>query len=79
LSDENLALKVYEKIMKTREEDEMKKIELTIGLSGVIFRKALMNDDFYGVYSKVFEVVEKIPEDVFDSIFVLEILGQVGG
>jgi len=51
--------------------------EITSKLSGVILRKALMEDSFEKVYKKVFQqIIDNIYED---DVHILEILGDVGG
>jgi hypothetical protein len=61
------------------EQSGIKKAEITVRLSGIIFKKALMEDDFLGIYSKVFEKIESMTDDEFDTIQVLEIFGDIGG
>ena len=51
--------------------------EITSKLSGVILRKALMEDSFEKVYKKVFQQI--IDSACEDDIHILEILGDVGG
>ena len=51
--------------------------EINNKLSGIIWRKALLDDNFDKVYSKVFE---EIAVNKFESeINILEIFGEVGG
>lgn len=57
----------------------IKKAEVAVRLSGVIFKKALMEDDFLGIYSRVFEKIETMADEEFDTIQVLEIFGDIGG
>jgi len=50
---------------------------MTTKLTGVIFRKALLEDSFEKVYGRVFEQIStKIFED---DVHILEIFGDVGG
>jgi len=57
--------------------DELWIIEMTTKLSGIIFKKALMEDSLERVYKRVFE---QISSKVFeDDIHILEIFGDVGG
>ena len=51
--------------------------EITSKLSGVILRKALMEDSFEKVYKKVFQQIMDNAYD--DDVHILEILGDVGG
>jgi hypothetical protein len=51
--------------------------EITSKLSGVILRKALMENSFEKVYKKVFQqIIDNVCED---DVHILEILGDVGG
>ncbi len=51
--------------------------EITSKLSGVILRKALMENSFEKVYKKVFQqIIDNVSED---DVHILEILGDVGG
>jgi hypothetical protein len=51
--------------------------EITSKLSGVILRKALMENSFEKVYKKVFQqIIDNVYED---DVHILEILGDVGG
>lgn len=51
--------------------------EMTVKLTGIIFRKALLEDSFEKVYVRVFEQIStKIFED---DVHILEIFGDVGG
>ena len=45
-------------------------------LTGIIFRKALLENDFEKVYSKVFSMMGKI---FTEEAHVLEIFGDIGG
>lgn len=50
---------------------------MTSKLSGALFRKAMIEDDFEKVYEKVFiEISTKVFED---DVHILEIFGNVGG
>jgi len=50
---------------------------MTTKLSGIIFKKALMEDSLERVYKRVFD---QISTKVFDDdIQILEIFGDVGG
>lgn len=51
--------------------------EITSKLSGVILRKALMEDSFEKVYKKVFQQI--IDNTCDDDVHILEVLGDVGG
>lgn len=52
-------------------------MEMTTKLSGVILKKALLEENFEKVYKRVFE---QISVKVFeDDMNILEILGNVGG
>jgi hypothetical protein len=51
--------------------------EITSKLSGVILRKALMENSFEKVYKKVFQQI--IDNACEDDVHILEILGDVGG
>jgi hypothetical protein len=59
--------------------ESITRAEISTKLSGIIFRKALLDNDFPGVYSRVLEKIETIPEEQFDTFQMLEILGEVGG
>jgi len=50
---------------------------MTTKLTGIIFRKALMENSFERVYSKVFEQISS--KMVNNDVQVLEIFGDVGG
>ena len=51
--------------------------EITTKMTGIIFRKALLENDTEKVYGRVFE---QISTKVFlDDIHILEIFGDVGG
>jgi hypothetical protein len=51
--------------------------EMATKLTGVIFRKALMEDSFEKVYERVFvQISTKFFED---DVHILEIFGDVGG
>ena len=51
--------------------------EMTAKLTGIIFRKALLEDSFEKVYVRVFKQIStKIFED---DVHILEIFGDVGG
>ena len=60
-------------------EDSVRKVEMTARLSGVIFRKALMEGDFEKVYTKVLQRLEEVTEEEFETADVLEIFGDIGG
>ena len=51
--------------------------EITSKLSGVILRKAMMENSFEKVYKKVFQQI--IANTCEDDVHILEILGNVGG
>ena len=51
--------------------------EITSKLSGIILRKALMEDSFEKVYKRVFQQI--IDNACEDDTHILEILGDVGG
>jgi hypothetical protein len=58
-------------------EDDIWLMEMTTKLSGVILKKALLEENFEKVYRRVFE---QISVKVFeDDMNILEILGNVGG
>ncbi len=58
-------------------EDDIWLMEMTTKLSGVILKKAILEEDFEKVYKRVFE---QISVKVFeDDMNILEILGDVGG
>jgi hypothetical protein len=58
-------------------EDDIWLMEMTTKLSGVILKKALLEENFEKVYKRVFE---QISVKVFeDDMNILEILGNVGG
>lgn len=48
-------------------------MEITSKFSGIILKKAELDNDFERVYSRVFEKMANIEEDI------LEVLGNVGG
>ncbi len=50
---------------------------MTSKLSGIIFRKALLEDSFERVYERVFEQISI--KDFEDDVHILEIFGDVGG
>jgi hypothetical protein len=57
--------------------DELWVYEMTTKLSGVIFKKSLLEDSVEKVYGRVFrEMATKIFED---DVHILEIFGDVGG
>ena len=51
--------------------------DMIMKLSGVILRKALIENDFPKVYSRVFDVM--MDDSFIDEMNILEILGNVGG
>lgn len=53
--------------------------EMTTKLSGIIYEKALLSGSFEKVYSRVLEWLEEIPEEEFDTVHALEVLGDIGG
>jgi len=58
-------------------EDELWLFEMTTKLSGVIFKKSLLENSVEKVYGRVFrEMATKIFED---DVHILEIFGDVGG
>jgi len=58
-------------------EDELWVYEMTTKLSGVIFKKSLLENSVEKVYGRVFrEMATKIFED---DVHILEIFGDVGG
>jgi len=52
-------------------------IETTVKLSGVILRKAELENNFESVYTKVFEKMVEL--EFFGAEDVLEIFGEMGG
>jgi len=56
---------------------EMEILEFTTKMGGIILKKAELDEDFTGVYEKVFAKI--FEEDIFDGRDLLEILGDVGG
>lgn len=58
-------------------EDEIWVAEITTKLSGIIFKKALLDQNFDGVYLKVFEGL--MSKTFIDEMNVLEIFGDIGG
>jgi len=58
-------------------QDDVWIFEMTTKLTGIIFRKALMENSFERVYSKVFEQISS--KMVNNDVQVLEIFGDVGG
>ncbi|MCD6402952.1 MAG: hypothetical protein J7K98_01330 [Candidatus Aenigmarchaeota archaeon] len=60
-------------------DDAIRKVEVTARLSGIIFRKALMEGDFLKVYSRVLEILEEVPEEDLETTDLLEIFGDIGG
>ncbi len=61
------------------DESSIRKVEATARLSGIIFRKALLDGNFEEVYSRVFEVLEEVPEEELETADLLEIFGDIGG
>ena len=58
-------------------ENDIWLFEMTTKLSGIIFKKALLENSFEKVYERVFE---QISTKMFeDDVQVLEIFGDVGG
>ena len=57
-------------------EDEIELVNEITKLTGIIFRKALLENDFEKVYSKVFSMMGKI---FAEEAHVLEIFGDIGG
>jgi len=58
-------------------EDELWVYEMTTKLTGVIFKKSLLENSVEKVYGRVFrEMATKIFED---DVHILEIFGDVGG
>lgn len=51
-------------------------IEVTIKLNGIIFKKAELEKDFVGVYSRVLERIFELED--FGDDFIL-VLGNAGG
>lgn len=51
--------------------------EMTSKLTGIIFRKALLEDSFERVYERVFEQIST--KEFEDDVHILEIFGDVGG
>jgi hypothetical protein len=51
--------------------------EMTSKLSGIIFRKALMENNIEKVYERVFEQITI--KDFENDVHILEIFGDVGG
>jgi hypothetical protein len=51
--------------------------ELLVKMSGAILRKAEMENNFEGVYTKVFEHIVKM--EVIGFVDVVEVLGETGG
>jgi len=58
-------------------EDELWIFEMTTKLTGVIFKKALLEDSFERVYRRVFEQI--LTKMFNNDVQVLEIFGDVGG
>jgi len=55
------------------------KAEITTKLSGIIYERALITNDFEKIYSRVIEWLEEVPEEEFDTPHMLEVLGDIGG
>ena len=51
--------------------------EMTSKLTGIIFRKALLEDNLEKVYKRVFEQIST--KDFEDDVHILQIFGDVGG
>ena len=61
------------------EDDVIRKVEATARLSGIIFRKALIDGDFENVYMRVVERLEELEDEEFETEDLLEIFGDIGG
>ena len=57
--------------------NEFDLVEATMKLSGIILRKAEFENNFEGVYTRVFEKMVEL--EVFGTEDVLEIFGSMGG
>ena len=51
--------------------------DMLMKLSGIIFKKALIDGNFENIYNRVFEMM--IEDAFIDEMNFLEILGDVGG
>jgi len=61
------------------DEKNVWRAEITTKLSGIIYERALLTGSFEKVYSRVLEWLEEIPEEEFDTVHALEVLGDIGG
>jgi len=58
-------------------DEELWVYEMTTKLTGVIFKKSLLENSMEKVYGRVFK--EMATKDFEDDVHILEIFGDVGG